>query len=80
MSGVAVVLDDLDPLPHLGPRHTVGVQQVVEVSHDQALDVEGAADPPSLDTLDSSGHSAQDPHLMAAKVELSILDISHLET
>jgi len=77
---MTVVLGDPYPLPHLGPRHTGGVQQVVEVGHDQALDVEGAADPPSLDTLDSSGHSPQDPHLMAAEVELTILDISHLET
>ena len=71
MSGVAVVLDDPDPLPHLGPRHTVGVQQVVEVSNDQTLDVKGAANPPSLDTLDCSGHSAQDPHLVATKLKFS---------
>ena len=76
---MTVVLGDPDPLPHPGPRHTVGVQQVIEVSHDQALDVKGAADPSSLDTLDCRGHSAQDPHLVAAELKFPTLDISHLE-
>ena len=79
MSGVTVVLGEPDPLLHLGPCHTVGVQEIVEVFHDKAFDVKGAANPSSLNTLDSRGHSAQDPHLVAAELEFPALDIGHLE-
>ena len=76
---MTVVLGELDPLLHLGPRHAVGIQQVIEVSNDQALDVKGAADPSSLDTLDCRGHPAKDPHPLAAELKFSTLDIGHLE-
>ena len=44
-------------LPHLGAGDTVCVQKLIEVGHDQALNMEGASDPPSLNILDSRGHS-----------------------
>ena len=65
----------------LHPRagHAVGVQQLVEVSDDQALDVEISAEFSVLDTLDSCRDSAKDPHLLAAEMELPTLYIRQLE-
>ena len=50
-----VILGNL--LPHLGAGNTVCVQKLIEVRHNQALNMEGAGDPPSLNILDSRGHS-----------------------
>ena len=55
-------------LLHPGPGHAVGLHHLVEVGNDQALDMEITIDPPILHTLDCSGYSAEDPHLVSTEI------------
>ena len=51
----------------------------LEILHHVGPDVDGAADDPISDGLDSLGDSAEDPQFLAAKIELGTLEVGHLE-
>ena len=55
------------------------VEGFPQVFHYVGPDVDGAADDPVSDGLDSLGNSSENPQLLAAKTELGTLEICHLE-
>ena len=55
------------------------VEGFPQVFHHIGPNVDGAADDSISDGLDSLGDSAKNPQLLAAKTELSTLEICHLE-
>ena len=57
----------------------MAVKRLPQVFHHVGPDVNGAADDPVGDGLDSLGDSAEDPQLLAAEAELGTLQVRHLE-
>ena len=57
----------------------MAVEGFPKILHHVGPDVDGAADDPVSDGLDSLGNSSENPQLLAAKTELGTLEICHLE-
>ena len=57
----------------------MAVEGLLQVFHHVGPDVNGAADDPVGDGLDSLGDSSEDPQFLAAKTELGTLEVRHLE-
>ena len=57
----------------------MGVKELVQVGHHQALEVEAAVGPAVLDSLDSGGDTLKDAHLVTSEVKLTALEVGHLK-
>ena len=62
---------------HLGADDDLGVEELVQVGHHQALEVDAAVGPAVLDALDSGGDTPKDAHLVTSEVELPALEVGH---
>ena len=59
----------------LGPSNAIRVEVLGEIRDNIGLDVEGSTGETILDSQDSEGDLAQDPHLMSTKEEFLTFDV-----
>ena len=64
----------------LGPSNAIRVEVLGEIRDNIGLDVEGSTGETILDSLDSEGDLAEDPHLVASKEEPLTLEVGHLQS